>query len=547
MFDDQQFFMALGVAGALALLALYFYLKKAHFQQSEQTLSQQLAQLQQESQALTQKYETTLAEKHQAEQWAVQYKTQAENAASQISEKQQEIHRLQGLIVQAEQAENQLEQVINQLNEKSGAALAQAANFAQQLSEKTEQLSEKEQVNQRLQSQLSQAQNELTEIKTTLTEKQANFEAQQRNFVEVKQQLNVEFQHLAQQILDEKAKSFAQTNQHSLDALLKPFKEQIEGFQKRVNEVHSESLKGTANLEAELKRVLQIGLSMSEEAQNLATALKGNNKTAGNWGEVQLESALQAAGLLADEHYVAQQSLLNEDGQRFAPDFVLRLPDQKHLVIDSKVSLLAYDEAVRAEDNASFEQALKAHCQSLRQHIDGLSKKNYNTLIGLKSPDFVLMFVPIEPAYIEAMKFDRGLFNYGYEKNVILVSHTTLMPILRTVANLWRIERGNHEAREIAEKAGDIYHQVCTVAERLSKLGNTLNTVSRQYNESVTALVGKQGLVGKVERFQQLSTKASQMPTLEPLNNEVELTRLELIVEKAENEPAPQKGDASVL
>ena len=154
----------------------------------------------------------------------------------------------------------------------------------------------------------------------------------------------------------------------------------------------------------------------------------------------------------------------------------------------------------------------------------------------MKSPDFVLMFVPIEPAYIEAMKHDPQLFNFGYERNVILVSYTTLMPILRTVANLWRIERGNSEAREISEKAGDIYNQVCTIAERLSKLGNTLNTVNNQYNQTVTALVGRQGLLGKVERFQQLSTKASQnVPQVEFIQNDLDTARLELLVEKEES------------
>ena len=216
----------------------------------------------------------------------------------------------------------------------------------------------------------------------------------------------------------------------------------------------------------------------------------------------------------------------------------MHLPDNKQLILDSKVSLLAYDEAVRAEDNLSMNQALEAHCKSLRAHIEGLSKKNYANLPGVTSPDFVLMFVPIEPAYIEAMKHDPQLFNFGYERNVILVSYTTLMPILRTVANLWRIERGNHEAREISEKAGEIYNQVCVVAERLSKLGNTLNTVSNQYNQTVTSLVGRQGLIGKVERFQQLSTKASQAtPQVELLSNDHETMRLESVVEK------PQSSD----
>ena len=219
---------------------------------------------------------------------------------------------------------------------------------------------------------------------------------------------------------------------------------------------------------------------------------------------------------------------------------MVKLPDNKHLIIDSKVSLLAYEQAVNSEENFAISAALDEHCRSLRQHIEGLSRKNYSSLIGIKSPDFVLMFVPIEPAYIEAMKHDPQLFNYGYERNVILVSHTTLMPILRTVANLWRIERGNAEAREISEKAGDIYNQVCVIAERLAKLGNTLTTASNQYNQTVTSLVGKQGLIGKVERFQQLSNKAGQpLPQVELLEKDWDTTRLELIVEKAVEQNGP--------
>ena len=527
----------------LSFLSITFFFLHSRLANEAAEQKVQLAQL-------LQKAEQLAIEKSQVEQWAVQYKVRSENAENRISEKESEIHRLQAKIEQAAQLEDQQESYINELKERIGASQAKADSLEEQLAFSHQRLNQKEQECQRLNGQFIQSQNELTELRTTLNEKQANFEEQQRNFVQVKQQLNVEFQHLAQQILEEKSQLFAQSNQSSLDALLKPFKEQIEGFQKRVNEVHSESLKGTANLEAEIKRVLQIGVSMSEEAQNLATALKGNNKIAGNWGEVQLESALQSAGLLANEHYVAQENFRDEEGKRFAPDFVLHLPDNKHLIIDSKVSLVAYDraipflsiylrygnKAIRAENQAEILQAFDEHCRSLRAHIDGLSKKNYSSLLGVKSPDFVLMFVPIEPAYIEAMKHDSQLFSFGYERNVILVSYTTLMPILRTVANLWRIERGNSEAREISEKAGDIYNQVCTIAERLSKLGNTLNTVNNQYNQTVTALVGRQGLLGKVERFQQLSTKASQnVPQVEFIQNDLDTARLELLVEKEES------------
>ncbi|HHW7570100.1 TPA: DNA recombination protein RmuC [Mannheimia haemolytica] len=531
--NNAIYFQEIGIYIALAvcvLVGIYLFFLKSRYQRDAYELSQDIDKITANFEQIQQKYEVLAQEKNQLEQWAIQQQTKYEAVSERLSERDGQLQRFQQKIELAEQQENQLERYINELKERVGSSQAKAESLEEQLQFSQSSLSTKERENQALFSRLNEVQNELTELRTTLSEKQANFEAQQRNFVEVKQQLNVEFQHLAQQILDEKSKRFSETNQSSLEALLKPFKEQIEGFQKRVNEVHSESLKGSANLEAEIKRVLQIGVSMSEEAQNLATALKGNNKIAGNWGEVQLESALQSAGLLAGEHYQAQESFRDEEGRRFAPDFVVHLPDQKHLIIDSKVSLVAYDQAVRSEENFAISQALDEHCRSLRNHIEGLSKKNYSALLGIKSPDFVLMFIPIEPAYIEAMKHDPQLFNFGYERNVILVSHTTLMPILRTVANLWRIERGNSEAREISEKAGEIYNQVCAVADRLAKLGNTLNTANNQYNQTVTSLVGRQGLLGKVERFQHLSSKASQIvPQVELIENEVDTIKLEIV------------------
>lgn len=535
MIDEVWFYMAIAL---LMFIALFLFFLYSRSQRDAFELGQDLSQIQTQFEQLSQRYERVSAEKSQLEQLAVQQQTIAQTQLERLNEREQAIIQLQQKIEVAETQENQLEHYINELKERVGAAVARSESLDEQLQHSILRLQNKDKENAELYTRLTNVQQELAELRTTLNEKQANFESQQRNFFEVRQQLNVEFQHLAQQILEEKSKSFAQSNQSALDLLLKPFKEQIDSFQKRVNEVHSEAIKGNANLEAEIKRVLDIGMSMSAEAHNLTTALKGNNKVAGNWGEVQLESALQSAGLLAGEHYLAQESYRDSEGNRFAPDFVVKLPDNKHLIIDSKVSLVAYDQAVRSEENFAISQALDEHCRSLRSHIDGLSKKNYSNLIGIKSPDFVLLFVPIEPAYIEAMKHDSQLFNYGYEKNVILVSHTTLMPILRTVANLWRIERGNVEAREISEKAGEIYNQVCTIAERLAKLGNTLNTASNQYNQTVTSLVGKQGLLGKVERFQQLSAKASQIvPQIELLENDWDISRLELIREKPVIDP----------
>ncbi|WP_434321833.1 DNA recombination protein RmuC [Haemophilus influenzae] len=425
---------------------------------------------------------------------------------------------------------DELSGVKNQFEQQTIKVQTENQGLQYRLTERDEQIHHLTQERQNLTEKLTALSQELTGLKTTLAEKEKHFSEQQQNFEQSKQQLGVEFQNLANRILDEKSRSFSQSNQTALETLLKPFREQIEGFQKRVNEIHSESLKGNAGLEAEIKKVLEIGLNMSQEASNLTSALKGEKKTLGNWGEVQLERALQLAGLEENVHYRAQAHFKDEQGGRNYPDFVLNLPDDKHLIIDSKMSLVAYESAVNSDDDFERERLLKEHISALKTHINDLHKKDYSNLIGMRSPNFVLMFIAVEPAYIEALKSDPALFNYGYERNVIMVSHTTLMPILRTVANLWRIERGNAEAKEIAEKAGEIYNQICLVAERLSKLGNTLSTVSNQYNSTVTALVGQQGLVGKVERFKTLSAKANKtMPDVELLNNQVDLARLEAL------------------
>lgn len=458
---------------------------------------------------------------------------------------------------QLEATQSQLQELQTQVNEKSDAALnfQTQVNLAQQqvsqlqaekqgtevrLGERDEQISELKQTIseqavqiQRMQGVQSELTNELTELKTTMDEKQQYFEQQKADVEKQKQQLKTEFTNIANQILEEKGKSFSHSNKTELDSILKPFKEQVEGFQKRVNEVHSESVKGNASLAAELKKVLDVGVQMSDEANNLATALKGEKKTAGNWGEVQLERTLQLAGLVKGDHYETQEKFLDDEGNRRLPDFVIKLPDNKHIIVDSKVSLVAYDKAIAAETEGEVTLALDEHVAAVKNHIDDLNKKDYSNLVGVRSPSFVLMFMPIEPAYIEALKHKKDLFTYGYDRNVILVSHTTLMPILKTVANLWRIEQGNSEAREIAEKAGDIYNQVCTVAERLHKLGRTLNTVSNQYNDTVKGLAGKQGLAGKVERFARLSNKVSKtMPQLEPIHADVEHEKLELVAEQ---------------
>ncbi len=397
-----------------------------------------------------------------------------------------------------------------------------------------------------LQNSLNSTLQEYTQLQTQQQERENRHQEQIELLNETRENLKKEFENLANKIFEDKGKSFTTTSQASLEAMLKPFREQITGFQSRINEVHTESIKGNTVLEKEIQKVLDIGLEMNSQASNLATALKGDKKTAGNWGEAQLQRTLELAGLQADEHYETQAAFRDDEGKRKLPDFIIKLPDSKNLVIDSKVSLVDYDRAIAADTDEERTEALNAHAQAVRNHIDDLASKDYANLPGIGSPDFVLMFMPIEPAYIEAMKHNKDLFNYGYKKGVVMVSHTTLMPILRTVANLWMIEQSNQEAKEISSRAGDIYNQVCLVAERLHKLGNTIRAANNHYNDTVKGLVGKQGLHGKVERFQQLSTKANkEMAALEPIHEEIETDRLESTRSSTEIKKGPALLDSS--
>jgi DNA recombination protein RmuC len=357
-------------------------------------------------------------------------------------------------------------------------------------------------------------------------------------FEQNRKQLKIEFENLAGKILDEKAKTFNQNSQASIETLLKPFRDQIEGFQKRVNEVHSDSIKGNSAIESEIKKVLEAGLKIGDDAKNLTSALKGDSQKRGGWGEAQLERTLEMSGLISGAHFEKQSSFKDADGNRKQTDYLVNVPGGKQIIIDSKVSLVAYDRVVAAETPTTLNLALAEHASSVKRHIDDLSGKDYTNLIGMRSPSFVLMFMPIEPAYIEALKYKKDLFNYGYERNIVLVSHTTLIPILRTVANLWMIERSNKEAREIGEKAGDIFNQVCEVANRMKKLGGSLSAASNHYNLTLTAIAGRQGLHGKVERFNQLSNKVSKsMPELEPLHNDLNHETFELIAEAVSESP----------
>ena len=379
----------------------------------------------------------------------------------------------------------------------------------------------------------------VSELNVLLSERDAQHQKQLTQFENQKSVLEKEFEVLANRIFEDKGKTFTQTSQASLENLLKPFREQISDFRQRVDGIQKENNESSGSLKKELEQLRKLNQEMTNDAKNLTSALKGDKKKVGGWGEVQLEKTLQLAGLVKGDHYESQMHFKDEQGKNNFPDFVVTLPDSKHIVIDSKVSLVDYDAAIAATSDQILEHALDNHVGAVKNHIDSLSAKDYSNLIGMHSPSFVLMFMPIEPAFIEAMKHSKGLYDYAYQKGVILVSHTTLMPILRTVSNLWMVERSNVEAKEISARAGEVYQQVCLLADRLLKLGGTLQTASKQYNHAVVALSGQQGLHGKVERFSKVSNKVTKtMPQLESIHTDVDLERLESLAsdDKANSE-----------
>ena len=379
-----------------------------------------------------------------------------------------------------------------------------------------------------LQQKLATLQADLSAQTATLTEREASHQNQIKWAESSRTALKAELENIGQKLLSASGKTLETTNQKSLDSLLKPLGEKIDQFQTRVNQVHTDMIRNSASLSEQVKHLESVGLSMSGEANNLTRALKGDKKLVGNWGEAQLEKTLELAGLRRGEHFDAQVAFRDERGDKYLPDFIIRLPEGKNLIVDSKVSLVDYERAVAADTDAERTLSLEAHAKAVKQHIDSLSAKDYANLPGVQSPDFVLMFMPVEPAYIEVMRSQRELFNYGYQKNVVLVSHTTLMPILRTVANLWMIEHGNREAQEISSRAGDIYNTVCLLGERLFALGASISTTANKYNDALKAVQGKQGLVGKVSRFQSLSQRANRdFPSaLAPIDPEVERVEL---------------------
>jgi DNA recombination protein RmuC len=340
-------------------------------------------------------------------------------------------------------------------------------------------------------------------------------EEQKQEVEHLRERFNLEFRNIANELLEDKSKRFTETNKENIDLILKPLKEKIAEFEKTVDTTHKASLQDFSALREQIGSLKELNQQMSKDAINLTKALKGETKTQGNWGEFILESVLEKSGLTKGREYVVQESHNDEDGRRFQPDVIIRLPEGKSIVIDSKVSLVGYEKMVSAEDEAQQLIAGKEHLASLRAHIKGLSEKNYQQLHSLKSLDFVLLFVPIEPAFAAAVQLDQALFNEAFDKNIVVVSPTTLLATLRTIASIWRQEYQNQNAQEIADQGGKLYDKFVAFTEDLIKLGNQMDTAKKTYEESMKKLTdGSGNLITRVEKLKKLGARSSKvLPT----------------------------------
>ncbi len=328
---------------------------------------------------------------------------------------------------------------------------------------------------------------------------------------EAKEALTNQFKNLANEILEDKSRKFTEQNAQQLDVMLKPLQTKLSEFKEQVSNSYEKESRERFALKNEIERLASLNLKMSDEARSLTNALKGDSKVQGNWGELVLESILESSGLRKGEEYLVQDSHTQADGGRLQPDVIVKLPEGRHLVVDSKVSITAYVRHTEASDDAIAEQELLAHIQSIRQHIQGLSGKNYAGIADLSSVDFVLMFIPIEPAFLSALKAAPNLYQEALAKNIVLVCPSTLMATLRTVAHLWRQDQQNKNAMEIARQCANLYDKFVGFVDDLEQIGKRLDQAQSSYHDAFSKLKsGKGNLIKAAERVKELGVKPSK-------------------------------------
>ncbi len=401
------------------------------------------------------------------------------------------------------QALNDMQVRLEQVNSERVRQEEKAAFLATEQQRLNQVLTDEQQQVKHATIQLAGAQSDLRNLEEKLA-------TQQQELEKVHKQLTEQFENIASRILTGSAKYVQEQQQQRLGEILNPLKERIEKFENKVDATHKENIRDNQSLKEQLQMLQKLNQTIGEEAKNLTSALKGQTKTQGNWGEFILESLLERSGLSKGREYTVQQSLTDEQGRRLQPDVLINLPDMKTLVVDAKVSLVAYERYSSSDNDQERAMFLAEHLASVKKHIRDLSSKNYQMLYQLQSLDFVMMFVPVEPAFTVAVQADMNLFNEAYERNIVIVSPSTLLATLRTVASIWRQEYQNQNAQEIARQSGDLYDKFVGLLNDLTVVGNRLKSTQVAYDEVVKKLSGRDNLVRKVEKLRLMGARTSK-------------------------------------
>lgn len=399
---------------------------------------------------------------------------------------------------------NRVTHLEQQKEEKEKVVGEQKQEWSERIEAKTKENNELRREKEFATIELTKRNEELKNLQQKLHENKEEVEQLQEKFTK-------EFENLANKILDEKSNKFSEQNKEQLKTILNPLQDKIQKFEKKVEDTQKESISMHSALKEQLLNLKELNAQMSKETLNLTKALKGDSKTQGNWGELVLERVLEKSGLEKDREYFVQQSFVNDDGKRIMPDVVIHLPDNKKMVVDAKVSLTAYEQFVNTDNEQEKQQFLKEHIQSLKRHVEQLSEKKYEDIYKIASPDFVLLFVPIEPAFAVALGEDNTLYNKAFERNIVIVTPTTLLATLRTIDTMWNNEKQQRNALEIARQAGALYDKFEGLLKDLVNIGKKIDATKSDYSAAMNKLVeGRGNLITSVEKLKKMGAKAKK-------------------------------------
>lgn len=413
---------------------------------------------------------------------------------------------------------NKIELEKEKIENENNVKLLELEKEKSQLEERVKRIGEMELQTSKLNESLESKNSETTELVKKIAELETSIEQERKSAVEKlklleesKEELKNEFKNLSNEILEEKSKKFTETNKENIDSILSPLKEEFNQFKKTVAETYDKESRDRTALKTQIDGLKELNEKLGKEALSLTNALKGDSQKQGAWGEVILERVLEESGLHKGREYETQLSFNDDIGKRKRPDAIVHLPTEKDVIIDSKVSIVAYQNYHQTDNENKKEQYLKEHLQSIKNHIKGLSLKNYEDIEEIKTLDYVLMFIPIESAFMLAMENDRELFSAAFEKNIVIVTPSTLLVTLKTIQNIWRYEKQNKHAQEIAKKAGDLYDKFVNFSDSLTDVGTNLDRAKKSYDLAVNRLsTGKGNLISQAQKIKTLGIKTKK-------------------------------------